>query len=252
MSNVTNLHADPPQANSGFCMTLNAQRMMALFSTCQDRGELGLLVGESGVGKTTAALAYAREANDLGATYCRMIGAAAKRQPGMIRIADALGSKVSPNASAYEAHSAILAIGKIGGGHVLLLDEANYMDDDLLESIRDIHDETHGGIVLIGGINLLDRLEDGRRNRRFGAFMSRVGQNMNIKGVLDADIDALCQLHGIAGKNARDLVRRAARRPGGMHKATRLIGIARKIAASGHAIGLEHIQQAELLVGGAA
>lgn len=56
MAEIVEFH--PPDA-SGFVMTPTAEAIVSLLDYCQRYAELGLIVGDPGVGKTTAIAHYA-------------------------------------------------------------------------------------------------------------------------------------------------------------------------------------------------
>lgn len=255
MSEVISLHKDNAPANPGFCLTPTAQSITNLLTFCQRHGQIGVVVGDPGTGKTTAVRAF-QEAQ-AGVVYCRMTKAAAKLQPGLVRLAHAVGAYASPNGGANELYQDIIRAMEMRSNLLLILDEAQHMDDELLETIRDLYDESSNplmlrqvGLVLVGNYGLTDRWTDRSAKRRkfsnFKQLRGRVGPMLDFGAPTADDVTALCAHHGIAGRQAYALVTKVAADSGGLHNVANLLRVASQLAGPGEKISHRHLDDAVL------
>lgn len=259
MSEVISLHKDDAPANPGFCLTPTARDITSLLTFCQRYGQIGVVVGDSGTGKSTAVQAF-QEAHS-GVVYCRMTKAAAKLQPGLVRLAHGLGAYVSQNGGANELYQDIRRTLELRSDLLLILDEAQYMDDELLESVRDLYDESNDprqnrqmGLVLVGNHGLTDRWSDRSAKRRkfnnFKQLRGRLGPMLDLRAPTVDDVSALCAHHGITGRQACGMIAKVATAPGGLHNVANLLRVAVQLAGPGAAISPRHLDEAALVTGG--
>lgn len=260
MSEVITLHKDGPVSKSGFCPTPTAQSILHLLSACQAHGLLGAVIGEPGTGKSTAIAHYvARNRNSIA---CRMSKVASKQQPGLLRIAEAVGSWAEPHMGAAEVFQLIgrrlASAHHPWGSPLLILDEAQHMDDELLETVRDLWDEQNAeerrmGLVLVGNPQLAERWGDGGAKRRkfsnFRQLKGRIGPQLALNEPRAEDIGAICAHHGIEGARACKVVASAAAQAGGLHNVGNLVRVATELAGAGKPLALGYLEEAAFLTG---
>ena len=248
MADIVTLPAAGREEKPGFCPTPTARDISSALTICRKQRKMGCIVGASGVGKTTAIADFAEKHFDV--TLCRMTRAAGRLQPGLVRIATAMHTGVSANMGSADIYDAIMYKLRFPGDKLLILDEAQHMDDDLLESVRDIYDERPVGIVLVGSTELTDRWEakSAAKRRKWAQLTSRLTVRLDIPAVPPEDIAAICDHHGIAGKRSLDLLARSAARGGGLRNVNERIAHARKLAGDGP-IQLNHLEDAERILG---
>jgi DNA transposition AAA+ family ATPase len=231
---------------------------------CRLMGHLGLITGRSGIGKTTAALAAVKAARDAGraeddlafptVVYVCMTIAARGLQPGLLRIADALRLRGSAHCGAHDVHE-LLVRRPWDRGSLIVLDEAQFVSDELLHGVRGVWDELKNigrpiGIALLGSPELSDRINSRRvRANPFDALRGRIGMTLSIDALDEADNAAICQHFGITGTKAEKLVRTAANSPGGLHKVRRLLALAESLAADKTAISFSDLKRAAEVAG---
>jgi len=255
MTEVVNLREPPPEPKGDFCLTPTARDIQNTLRTCQSYGWLGVVVGEPGTGKTAAITDYATQPEADDVHLCRMTRAAVRLQPGLVRLAEVMGCGAGPNWAAAELYNAIQYRAKWMTNGLLILDEAQHLEDDFLEAIRDLFDEVGAegvvfGVVLVGNRGLMDRLSktDKRRGHAgFSQFTGRIGAKLDLTAPKAADVEALCAHHGIDGKRAVTLVKAVARLPGGLQKVRNLFGVARELGDG--AITLNALEDAAQVVG---
>lgn len=248
MADIITLHTAEAGAKPGFCHTPTAVAILSALTGCHTNGKMGCIFGGPGVGKTTAIDEYARERDDV--TVCRMIKAAAKMQPGLVRIVSALGGYAAPQMGSADLYEEAVRRLRTFPRKLLILDEAQRMDDDLLEMVRDLFDEGRAGIMLVGSRELPERWEakSAAKRRKWAQLTSRLTVRYDIPTTSSDDIAALCDHHAIADKCSRDLLSAAASGDGGLRNVTTRIDIARKMAG-GEAIALSHLEDAERVLG---
>ena len=213
--------------------TPTAAAMLALFGSCRDHGLFGLIVGESGAGKTTAAMSFA-DGHD-GAVYCRMSRAASRMGAGLRAIARSLIPWGAADGSAENAYRLILTELAKQAAPVLILDEAQHMADDLVDAVRDLYDEAGTGLVLIANAGLTERWTAPRAARRgnYDQVLGRIGPRLMLGGPHEADVSAIARHHGIESARELGIVQAAAALPGGLHNVAGLLGAARAFQPEG-------------------
>lgn len=106
MTDVVKLNTAPAEAKAGFCMTPTAQLITDVLATCRDCGWIGVIAGNPGVGKTSAATDFAQSNPDV--YFCRMTRTAARLQPGLVRIGAVLSGIVQPTMGANAVQDEII------------------------------------------------------------------------------------------------------------------------------------------------
>jgi hypothetical protein len=258
MSEVVTLHKGEPPANRGFCLTPTARDITSLLTFCKQYGQIGVVVGDPGTGKTTAVRAF-QEAQD-GVVYCRMTKASSKLQPGLVRLASAFDVQASQNGGAHELYQSVSYAMQQRSDLMLVIDEAQYMDDELLETIRDFYDEhndarSHNrlGLALVGNYGLTDRWADRSPRRRnvsnFKQLRGRLGPVLDFAKPSAEDIASLCEHHGIVGKQSCALVAKASNAPGGLHNAANLVRVAKQLSEQADTISYRSLEEAAIVTG---
>lgn len=209
-----------------------------LFHLCQAEGEIGIVTGEPGVGKTTAAQRYA--ADNHGAYMMTMSPATSALVPCLARLGQAVGA-YTPNSAAGAWSDAIRSHLRFDPDpQVLLIDEAHHMSDASVEEVRAIFDVTHVGVVFIGSREIRERWA----GRRWAQLNSRVFQRIDLDGPLADDIAAICKSAGVEGKRPLEIMRRAAAMPGGLRVVCKVLSVAAKLAGPGNPLKVEHVEVA--------
>lgn len=249
MVEVVKLAVREQEEKAAFVRTPTAERITTALQVCHQFGELGVVVGDPGTGKTFAAAEYARGTKNVRmVTIDRMTR---ELVPCLMHVAQRLTRRDAPNTGAAAVRAVIIAKLKdlvIEGQVLLIIDEAQHLSDDAIEAFRAIYDEFEErvGLVFIGNRGLVDRWS-GRRRENWAQLMSRVGPYIDIPSGSIEDLDAFCGHHGITGARERDFVRKLAP-GGGIRTAAKLLKIAGTLAGAGP-VQLTHLQQAALARG---
>ncbi len=150
-----------------FVLTGNAQKVFETARFCHIDGEIGLVIGDAGTGKTTAVKEYAR------------------RNPDVILIEADLGYTTRVlfrelhRAVGYDGEGLIHdmftdVVGKLAdSGRLIIVDEAEHLPYRALELLRRVYDKAGIGILLVGMPRLLTNLRGKRGD--YAQLYSRVG-----------------------------------------------------------------------------
>ena len=248
MSATPSVPGEASPANPEICPTHANQRITRVLSACDTYRLFGLVIGEPGTGKTSAAESYAASTSHGDATYCRMGQSAHNTRTGLGQIASALGMRLD-GASEDDAQKAIAYHLRYSDSPFIILDEAQRMSDGLLEHVRDFYDTQGIGVVLVGNRGLVDRWT-GRRNGRshdFGQLRGRFGPQVDMKKVLADDVTTIARHHGITDAASTKVLKHAAGLPGGLHNVAQVLTIARALQGDDKPPSAESLRAAAVL-----
>lgn len=166
-----------------FVMTSAARKVFEAANLCHLDGEIGVAVGEAGVGKTFAVKEYvARNSDvvlveaDLGYTAKELFSEIHKKLGGegtgsLNRMKDEIIDKLR------------------GSGRLIVVDEAEHLPTRALDLLRRINDKAEVGILLVGLKRLLDNLR--LKKGDFAYLYTRVGLAVNLAPLQATDIEAI-------------------------------------------------------------
>jgi DNA transposition AAA+ family ATPase len=164
--------------------TSTLEKIRKAITIAQDEGDIAVIVGESGTGKTTALRQYALESHS---AILIEVDPSFSQATLMNEIAKVLGVEAKGRQNAV-IERIIEALA--GRDAVLIVDEADYLSDGSLELLRRvINDKSHTGVVLAG----LPRLEFKIRNLRndHQQLQSRIGVLIKLGSLKKADADKI-------------------------------------------------------------
>lgn len=221
-----------------FVETENAKRIFSIAGICAVEGDVGVVYGPAGLGKTISAQKYALD------------------NPGCIYI------EVDPSFSALslvkEIHSRLGGDGKgglfdifkdvlhrlNGTSRLIIVDQAEILPVKGIELLRSINDKTGCGILLLG----MDQLRNNIRGVRgqFAQLSSRIGVSIRLKELKDEEIQLLVQAK-LPGSNGQwRHFRDATRNPRSLSK---LIKLSDRVARQNEReVDAEIIQQTKTLL----
>lgn len=242
----------------------NTNMLKDALEVCRTTPCLGLISGPSGSGKTTAAQAVV-DAHSVGvyeedyvqAYRIMMTRAAETLHPGLLRIGNAIGAHVTRGMGASGAHEVIVEhIYRWRRGSLLVLDEAQFMTDELIDAIRNIADELAEcgrmpGIVLMGDKFLAGRIEGriGKRPRMFEPLRGRLGVKVALDGLAPEDYGVMARAMDLDDSHTAEFFGLISSRRGGMHNVAIVLKTARNIAGPGVKLTLAHLRLAAQVSG---
>ncbi|CAK0772362.1 hypothetical protein WCLP8_4870004 [uncultured Gammaproteobacteria bacterium] len=122
---------------------------------------------------------------------------------------------------------------------LLILDEAQHLGLEALETARRIHDSAEIGLAFAGDDKLWDRFGSSPQ------LSSRIGKRVSISGTDPKDVLALAEALGIEGKEERHFLGDIARIHGGLRSVAKTQRLASVIASGqGKPLAIEHLRGA--------
>ncbi len=203
----------------GFVNTRTAQLLGAMFEHAQYAPDFGTVVGEPGVGKTTAGRTYSRTAHNAYMITCQPATGTANLLIAEVAEALAMGM---PGATGPRLCR--LIVRRLTGlSALLIVDEAQHLSVTALDQLRSFHDLAGCGIVLMGNRSILRSLEGGRRSTDYAQLFSRVGQRIDRKKPMQEDIEAILEAWEIDDLTVRKIARAVARKPGALRQMDKVL-----------------------------
>lgn len=202
----------------------SADTFMSVFEFCQAGPDMGLITGGAGVGKTSAAEEYQ------------------KRSPN-VWVMTAVPTMSSPNAVLNRVRIEIeMTDGRArdmeenivrklrGTGGLLIVDEAQHLKKESIDTLRSLHDRAKIGVVFMGNESLRKRIEGMSRDVDFAMIFSRVGMRKKRDKPITKDIAMLLDAWGVEDQECRGTLRWIALQPGALRQMTKVLAYARMIA----------------------
>ena len=238
-----------PAPPKWFC-TPTAKRIDSTLAYAQLAGDIAVVYGGSGLGKTAAARRYA--SNWPNAWLATMTPSTAALGPCLERVLEACGVQ-EPGARGARLEAALRT--RVNGDRgLLIVDEAQHLNLRALEALRGLHDATGAGLALLGNELVYTRLTGGRRAAEFAQLFSRVGKRLRLTQVEDGDVDALLAAWGAKlsmDRGLRPVALAIARKHGGLRGLTKTLRLA-ALLAEGEAVEERHMRTAWKDLGGGA
>jgi len=178
-----------------FTKTKNSDLVIGTLRAAQALGDLGLITGPPGCGKTAAARQYRTTAPRVDiATASPSIATAGAIMQQLIR---GRGETPRGRAGASKLELTLHSRRLFTAGGLVVIDEAQWLNMEALEELRAIHDDTGVGIVLMGNETVLSRIEGNERSASYAQLYSRAGVRVRLKPMLPEDIEAVLGSMGV-------------------------------------------------------
>ncbi len=227
--------------------TPTGQRIIGALGYAQVAGDIAVIYGGAGVGKTSAIRHYATGA--LQVWHVTMTPASASVVTALEEICAAIG--INEQGGAARLHRAIVRRVR-GTGGLIVIDEAQHLSTAALDQIRSIHDATGIGIALVGNTEVYARMTGGNRAAYLDRLYSRIGKRLHVRASTADDVAALIAAWAVEGK-CRSTLAEIARRPGALRTVTKVLRLAGMHAlAEGKQTCCDHIGRAWRELGGEA
>ena len=240
---VSGILAAPPE----WQRTPSAKRILDTLRFAQANGDITLIYGGAGVGKTCTANQY-RE-NNLNVWIATMSPALSSVTAVLERVCASIGILEIPS-GASRAETAIVAR-LTGSRGLLIVDEARHLAVSGVEALRSIHDASGIGLALIGNETVYARITGGSRKANFAQLFSRIGYRVNLSAPSAADVETILDAWHIQEKRARRFCSEIAARAGALRSLTKVLRIASMTRETPEeAIDYDMIQVAWLELGG--
>ncbi len=232
----------------GYISTPTAERIIDTLSYGHIAGDIVVVYGGAGVGKTEAIRAYRRRSPNVWVSTATPADGSVV--PALENVAEALGIPLASGAA--RMHRAIVK--KMTGTYgLLIIDEAQNLDTKALDQMRSIHDATGCGLALVGNEQVFSTMTGGNRAAYLDRLYSRVGQRLRLGKATQEDTDAVIDAWGIKVKDCRKKLQEIATTPGGLRSLSKTIRLASMYAAGDkRPVSCADIKAAWKRLGGAA
>ena len=248
MAEIVEFH--PPDA-SGFVMTPTAEAIVSLLDYCQRYAELGLIVGDPGVGKTTAIAHYAD--NTAHVTAFEMIRLPTRAfGPALEALCAGVGYELyARDHVAERSRRLLLWLAERWDGldehrPLIIIDEAQCLPENVVDYLRHCWSAALIGIVLSGNGELRRRFNKSK-STNLAPFDSRLGPRLDLHAPSRADVATICCARGVQGAREAAYLQRHAE-AGGLRRIDKIIATAAR-RFPGEAIRLPQIETAILFLG---
>lgn len=209
--------------------TPSAARVQQALGYAQIAGDVAVIYGGAGIGKTTAIREYQRTAPNV---WCAtMTPATATVVPALEEVGDAVGLREIGGGAARIQRAIIRRIQHTQG--LLIVDEAQHLGVPALDAMRSLHDATGIGLALVGNESVYARMTGGTRAAYLDRLYSRIGKRVRLTAASAADIAALLDAWRVELRPCRRLLAEIASRPGGLRGLTKVLRLASMFAAGG-------------------
>jgi DNA transposition AAA+ family ATPase len=232
----------------GFVMTRTASEVIDTLIYAQALPEMCVITLGAGMGKTKTAQHFCETRPH---AYLATMRPTTKRIYGMlVEISTALNIPFE-----YHTPRVDRAIGerlkRNGKQTLLIVDEAQNLEDDAVNQLRYYMDEYGCGIALLGNEELYGRWGSSTAKPAYAQLHSRMGKRLKRLQPLQADIDALVAAWNIEDKEVAAFARALGRKPGALRQVTKTLTLAHMIAAGANQpLCIEHMRTAWINRGG--
>lgn len=214
--------------------TPTSRKIYQALAHAQKTPTLVLIYGAPGVSKTTTALRYAKNhhpvSHEHAAHYVNFLGV--KSSASMLHtIYEAVPTR--SYIDRYRNATLMRSLAEcLGPGALLILDEAQSLRPDALDSVRFFLDETGIGLCLLGTELVYSTISGKNGRAHFAQLSSRIGLRLHLPHPTEADADAVLKAWGVPDGAGRDYGRQLALGPGGLRQLTQVLRQARIAAAA--------------------
>lgn len=212
-----------------FIMTETARSMTNQIRWAH-RGEISVITGDPGVGKTATFNQYLVD------TPNAFMVTADKATTGvgaiLLALLHATGTQTRRGGHAYVLRQILLErLEHLNA--LIIIDEAQHLDDDAVEMLRAIHDALKCGLVLGGNRTVMSRVQKGARTPAFAQLHSRVSWPQHYARPTTSDIGAILGAWGITRPAEANYLRQIAAQAGGLRAITQTLKMATLAASAG-------------------
>lgn len=173
-----------PIENTRFCKTSVAREIWTALLCCDRDGDMGVIVGPAGCGKTETIKEYKRRHRD---TILITANVTTRIGPLLYSITKILASTTPTKANAIFFDSIVRAL--IKRPRFLVIDEGHHLNWKELEALRAIYDATGVGVAISGQPEIFERILSGNT---WSQLLSRVGVRCYLRDVDEEDARLVC------------------------------------------------------------
>ncbi len=223
----------------GFLPTPTSEKIHTALSYAQWAGDIAVIYGAAGLGKTCTATHYA--ATNPNVWLATLSPAASTVTSALATVCSALGLRDLASSGANRLYNAAVERVRDTAG-LLILDEAQHLSIAALDQMRSLHDATGIGLALVGNETVYARMTGGRA-AYLDRLHSRIGKRLPLPCPLKGDVEVVAAAWQVSGAAEMQLLHTAARQSGALRLVSKLLRLASVFAADAP-IALSHIQLA--------
>ncbi|MFT8896737.1 MAG: AAA family ATPase [Acetobacter sp.] len=202
----------------------SADTFMTVFEFCQAGPDMGLITGGSGIGKTSAAEKYQKRSSNVWVMTC----VPTMTSPGSVLNRVRIDIELAEGRARDLEEDIVRKLRGTGG--LLIVDEAQHLRKEGIDTLRMLHDRAKIGVVFVGNESLRKRIEGMSRDVDFAMIFSRVGMRKKRDKPITRDIAMLLDAWGVVDQECRATLRWIALQPGALRQMTKVLTYARMIA----------------------
>ncbi|HXF66233.1 MAG TPA: AAA family ATPase [Burkholderiales bacterium] len=218
--------------------TPTAERVIAALGYAQMAGDVAVIYGGAGLGKTTAAREYARRYPNV--WLATMSPATSGVTTALEEVCLALGFRDLPQGAARMQRAIVDRVRGTGG--LLVVDESQHLGVAALDALRAIHDAAGVGLALIGNEMVYARMTGGSRAAYLDRLFSRIGKRVRLARATREDVERLASAFGVRNGSLKLLVEIGGR-AGALRAVVKTLRLA-SMMAGGSEIEPQHIEAA--------
>lgn len=241
-TNVTPLRKRRRDTLTQYVETASSARIRLVLDFARTNGDMGVVCGAPGVGKTRTARHFAdQHPGDV--WIATMTPASSALVPALEAVAEALGVHETLSGARRVARAIRSHVGD-GASKLLVVDEAQHLSMVAIEELRQVHDATGCGLVFMGNETVHARFHNKVKRANYAQIASRVGIRAFVPAPTDDDVAALCAAWSVTDEDAVDLLTEHAKRPGALRSVAKLV----RVATANGARPSTHILRASLKI----
>ena len=221
--------------------TETAKKIQPVLAYAQYAGDIAVVYGGAGVGKTRALRNYADTNPNV---FLSMMSPANHGVSACLEeVAVSCGLKTIPQSALRISN---MICGRVEGSHGLVIaDEAQHLSTAALEQLRIVQEKTGIGLVLCGNETVYGRLTGGTRQAQFAQLFSRIGKRLRLNKPLKKDVASIAGAFGVSGREEVDMLYQISQKPGALRGVCKTLRLASMFSAGeGAAISEKHIAAA--------
>lgn len=221
--------------------TPTAEKILGGLRYAQMAGDIVLIYGGAGVGKSKTIERYARTVPNV--WHVELTPATGSVLNCLQEIALTMGLRDLTNSAAFLQRAIWQRVRDTNG--LLVLDEAQHLTVPALDQVRAINDQTGIGLVLCGNERVYTQMSGGNRAPFLDRLYSRIGKRIQLKKATLGDADAIIAAWGIDDSPCKEAIRQIASTPGALRVLNKVLRLAATYAkANGRGIGCQEIRLA--------
>lgn len=221
--------------------TPTGSRVLDALMYAQTAGDMIVVYGGAGLGKTSALKRYAQTSPSV--WVATMTPATASVVTALEEVAEALGLRDLHGGAARLQRAIVRRLRDTEG--LLIIDEAQHLSVAALDQLRSLHDAAGIGLALVGNEAVYARMTGGNRAAFLDRLYSRIGKRVRIVQSVQGDVTALAQAWGVSEPDTLRLLADIAAKPGALRAVTKCLRLGHMLAAgAGETLAVRHVRAA--------